>query len=395
MKKINADYIIAGGGMAGLSLAYYLIVSKLSSKKIVIIDKEPKTKNDRTWCFWEKGVGTFDAILYKKWDKLYFGNQFGQLRLLEMGGYSYKMLRGIDFYTFVQAKLNEHPNVHFIYDTIRQIDSTSTQAIVLTNEYEIVGEFVFDSVYQLQVMRQLEHKVSSTAQHNLLQHFKGIVIETPTAYFDVEKPQWMNFGIEQHNECRFIYILPFSPHQALIEFTIFSDNLLSSETYQTELEKYIRNELKITDYKVIEEEFGVIPMSDEKLPILPQSRIVRIGTAGGSTHAATGYTFRPTQKRLKLIVEQLEKTGFLYHKISFSEKRHHLYASVLLNVLSKKRYPAAPFFDELYRKNPPVRVFKFLDGETTFLEELKVMSSTPIGIFLRATTDVLGFKLTK
>ena len=39
---------------------------KFSDKKILLIDKEPKTKNDRTWCFWEKGNGFFENIVAKK-----------------------------------------------------------------------------------------------------------------------------------------------------------------------------------------------------------------------------------------------------------------------------------------------------------------------------------------
>jgi lycopene beta-cyclase len=48
------DFIIAGGGLAGLSLAYYMNQTVLREKSILIIDQDTKTKNDRTWCFWEK-----------------------------------------------------------------------------------------------------------------------------------------------------------------------------------------------------------------------------------------------------------------------------------------------------------------------------------------------------
>jgi lycopene beta-cyclase len=62
------DYIICGGGMSGLSLAYQLSISKLSNKKILIIDPERKTKNDRTWAFWEKIDNPFDHILGESQD---------------------------------------------------------------------------------------------------------------------------------------------------------------------------------------------------------------------------------------------------------------------------------------------------------------------------------------
>ena len=67
------DYIIAGGGCAGLSLVMRMLKeSQLSTKKILIIDKDSKQLNDRTWCYWEKGEGFFDEIVYRKWEKAWF-----------------------------------------------------------------------------------------------------------------------------------------------------------------------------------------------------------------------------------------------------------------------------------------------------------------------------------
>jgi thioredoxin reductase len=57
------DFIIAGGGLAGLSLAYYLSQSSLENAKILIIDQSEKKENDKTWCFWEAQPNAFDEIV--------------------------------------------------------------------------------------------------------------------------------------------------------------------------------------------------------------------------------------------------------------------------------------------------------------------------------------------
>ena len=58
------DYIILGAGCAGLSLLMRMIGSnQFNDKKILLIDKEQKNKNDRTWCFWEKDKGLFDPVV--------------------------------------------------------------------------------------------------------------------------------------------------------------------------------------------------------------------------------------------------------------------------------------------------------------------------------------------
>lgn len=392
------DFIIAGGGMAGLSLAYYFNRSNLKDKKILIIDKESKTHNDRTWCFWEVGESAFERILYKKWGSVLFGGVNGNLRRLDIGNYHYKMLRGIDFYQFVYKSLSKNPNIQFYYSSIKSIEDRNKLVELITDNQTFTANYVFDSVYKLNLMKGVDSVLqqgeglevnSNKGRHNLLQHFKGLVIETPDAVFDPSIPVMMNFGIEQQNECRFIYVLPITETKALIEFTLFTENLLTQEEYDVELQTYIKNQLKIENYTVCEDEFGVIPMTDEPTDEFPSERVVRIGTAGGYTNPSTGYTFSNTQRRLQQIVTQLEKTGNPQIKTSWFQKRHLLYAAILLNVLKKKRHSAADVFDKLYKRNPPKRIFKFLDGETNFFEELLVMNSTPVAKFAAAAIDVI------
>ena len=48
------DYVIIGGGCAGLSLAYELEVhKKLENKTLAIIEPRNEYKRDKTWSFWK------------------------------------------------------------------------------------------------------------------------------------------------------------------------------------------------------------------------------------------------------------------------------------------------------------------------------------------------------
>jgi len=370
------DYIICGGGMSGLSLAYQLSISKLSEKKILIIDPERKTKNDRTWAFWEKIDNPFDQILYKSWNKVKIVDSHKTKKTYNLGEYRYKLLRGIDFYKFVNKHLEQFPNIEFCLSKVESIHEKSEFVEITTFNGDIYkGLLAFDSTFKLDL--------ENPKNHNLLQHFKGLVIETQDDLFTEDIPEMMNFGIAQKEaECRFMYVLPFSKNKAIFEFTVFSENLLTEAEYNKNLFEYIEKDLKITNYKVIEEEFGVIPMSDVKTQDIVSKRIIRIGTAGGATNPATGYTFSNTQKKLKQIVETLEKGADYVQKENIWQKRHLLYASTLLNVIKENRYPMAEVFDQLFAKNPISAVFKFLDGETIFVEELSIMWSTPKDKFL-------------
>lgn len=385
MKKY--DYIICGGGMSGLSMAYYLINSTLKNNKILIIEPEEKNKNDRTWAFWENSINPFQSIVYKTWNAVNFYNTSGEKQLLNIGDYQYKIIRGIDFYKFVIPKLKESGNVTWLKSSVEAISDEGNSASVQTKIGDtFTADFVFDSTYKL--------KLNLPENYNILQHFKGVLVQTEESVFNPEIPDMMNFGVEQKNdECRFIYILPFDEKTALIEYTLFSESLLTQEEYDAELHKYITNDLKLPAYKILEDEFGVIPMTDEATEEFPSAHVVRIGTAGGSTNPATGYTFQGTQKRLQKIVAQLEKTGKPQLKSNWWQKRHLLYASVLLNVIKKKRYPIGDVFGQMYAKNKPQTMFRFLDGESNIFQELSLMASTPIKHFGLAAFDTIGRNL--
>src|SRR5687767_10156799 len=98
------DYIITGAGCAGLSLLRRMMQhSFFINKKILLIDKEQKTGNDRTWCFWEQQPGFFEDIVYHRWEQADFYSDHFSARY-DLTPYTYKMIRGSDLYTKV---LNE------------------------------------------------------------------------------------------------------------------------------------------------------------------------------------------------------------------------------------------------------------------------------------------------
>ncbi|MCY7349648.1 MAG: lycopene cyclase [Cytophagaceae bacterium] len=419
------DYILAGGGMAGLSLAYYLNQSELRTKRILIIDREPKLKNDRTWAFWEQSPGPFEAILHRVWETVWFygpqgygphGRGSGQpgeedfSEKLDLGGYRYKLLRGIDFYSFVRADLAKNPAVEFLYSPILAVESSENGAVVKTEAGAFSADWVFDSTFRLEAMKPFNADFSpigetptgrpssrgSELPSALLQHFKGWVVKTDTPAFDPAVPTMMDFRIEQHGECRFMYVLPFSETEALVEFTLFTPTILPPETYDQELKNYLKNFLQIADFQIIESEFGIIPMSAEPVQERPGPRVMRIGTAGGTTRPSTGYTFARTQRRLQRIAQNLanDPSGHpLDGESDAIPARYRLFDQIFLNVFLKKRFPPAVLFTQLYARNRPADVFRFLDEQNSLLDDLRVIWAVPKLPFIWATIDVFRQKI--
>lgn len=382
MKKY--DFIIAGGGMAGLSLAYYITQSPLRDRSILILDRDQKNRNDRTWCFWENGAGPFESIMFRRWNTVSFHGTT-HAGPLDLGTYQYKMLRGIDFYTFVQNELDKWPNIERRQATINRIKDTPQGGFVIADDEPYIADYVFDSTFAL--------RMDQPENHNLLQHFKGWVIKTEKPCFNPEQPEIMDFRVAQHGDCRFVYVMPFDPQTALVEFTLFNDKLLTDAEYDTDIRRYIDRFLDTGAYQITETEYGVIPMSDTETEENPSEHIVRIGTSGGHTKASTGYTFQRTQQYLRDIVRNLAETGKPNRKPPWFSRRFKLYDSVLLNVLEKHRHPADDIFTRFYAKNRPVDAFRFLDEDTRFIDELRFFSTYPSWPFTVAFFDVLRRKL--
>jgi lycopene beta-cyclase len=215
-----------------------------------------------------------------------------------------------------------------------------------------------------------------------LQHFKGRIIETPQPFFDVAKATLMDFRVHQQHGTAFVYIMPLSPVKALIEYTLFTTTLLPQEQYDVELNEYIRNTLQLQQYTIVEEELGVIPMTNARFAA-QHNGVYNLGTAGGQTKASTGYTFQFIQKQAAAVVAQLAQHKKPVIPVRFFDKRFKLYDSTLLNILANQHLAGAAFFTQLYQRNKAAAIFKFLDNETSLPEELKIMNTVPRWLFTK------------
>ena len=193
----------------------------------------------------------------------------------------------------------------------------------------------------------------------------------------------MDFRTDQRFGTTFVYVMPFSSHRALVEYTLFTENLLRPDEYDQGLREYIRQFLTTASYRISEEESGVIPMTNHQFPGR-DNNIISIGTAGGQTKASSGYTFRFIQKHSAAITEQLVQSGNPFIASPAGKKRFRFYDSTLLHILQHKKLSGEKVFTSLFKKNKPQQVLRFLDNESSLKEEIRIISSLPAWPFLRA-----------
>ncbi len=368
------DYIIAGSGCAGLSLLYTLLQTpSLQHKSILVIDKEQKKSNDRTWCFWEKTPGLFESIVHAKWNTLEFLSTDFK-KELDLESYTYKMILGLDFYNFVLKYSQKFENVTFLQETITAIDTRVDSAVLTTLENRYTARYVFNST------NLFNPKI--TEQNSLLQHFKGWVIKSEKPIFNPKVGRLMDFSVLQDNGATFMYVLPTSTTEALVEYTLFSPRVLEKETYVSALKKYIKEDLKIENYTIEHEEFGVIPMSLAKFEKTSKPNVINLGTSGGFTKASSGYTFQFIQKNVAEIVNNLTAGKNPNPSTSFKDKVYQWYDRTLLDVLLTKKLTGKEVFAKIFQKIPAKKILAFLGNESTLAEDISIMKSLPLKPFL-------------
>ena len=376
------DYIITGMGCAGLSLAVQLKKSGLAKgKKILMVDRVQKKQNDRTWCFWETAPGPFEEIVFRRWEQAWFHSS-GYSSLLELSPYKYKMIRGIDFFNHCLEQLSSSPEFEIITADVQSVANSADGAMVMIDNTPVYGRYLFNSIV-------FEKPKLKPEDFYLLQHFKGWIIRSPHPFFNKDQATLMDFRTVQSEGSSFIYVMPFSKTEALVEYTLFSKTLLEVEDYEVALKNYIHNILGLQDYEILEKEFGVIPMTN--FPFNRHSKnILNIGTAGGRTKASSGYTFRFIQKDTADIINSLQKYGHPFD-LHADASRFHWYDSVLLNILSGDELKGEEVFTHLFSKNKVCEILKFLDNETAVSTEMRILSTLPQWPFLKAGLEE-GFK---
>ncbi len=373
--NFHFDYIIIGNGLAGLQLALKLATdSFFNDKQIALIDPSTKSINDKTWSFWEIGNSSWDNIVHKSWTRASIITSEKTIDL-KLNPYRYKTVHSIDFYNLTKSRLRKHNNIHFVVDNVISINEEDLIKVE-TKKHSYFAKHVFDS-------RIPEaFAIASKSITTITQHFKGWIIKTTNDVFDETKITMMDYRLKDNNQTTFMYVLPFSKTEALVEFTYFTEDVVDQKVYDVYIEKYIKEYLNISDYKIIDTEIGKIPMTNFPFESYNTKGVTKIGTGGGWVKGSTGYSFKHTEKKVAQIILNLKQ-----HKApsnNLFKRKYRFYDKVFLKVLKEENDKGEWIFQQFYSKNSTETMFRFLDEESTFIEEVKIMWSLFSWSFIKA-----------
>ncbi|WP_440933856.1 lycopene cyclase family protein [Candidatus Pelagibacter sp.] len=347
------DYIIIGGGCAGLSLAYELeIYNKLKDKTLAIVDPREDYKRDKTWSFWKVFPHNFDDCVKKSWTSFSI-NTTSETKFINCKSTPYQTIDSGMFYEKILRKLKSNKNITFS-KSMDNIDKSKS--------------IVFNSVHNFE-----------SRPSELWQHFCGVEIETRKDFFDEEIFNLMDFNCDQRSRVHFFYTLPFTKKTALIETTWISELNNSSLTdYEEQIDDYLCNHLNLRQCKVYFQEKGAIPLFRQKNK--NELNEINIGSAGGMTRLSTGYTFLNIQEQSRYIRKNLENIKNV-NQFKINSKYDFL-DKIFLKVLKNNPYEMGNIFLKVFNSKPKTAI-NFLSNKSSFFEDLEVILKMPKWKFLK------------
>lgn len=370
------NYIFSGLGLSSLLVLQEMMQNNLlDALSILIIEPVKKDINDKTWCFWEIGDGEWDHSVRNQWESAYFQTEIDQIECLK-NDWRYKMIESKSFYNKIIHRLKSYSNIVFVEDKSVFFEDNGVEVIVKTQNDVFVADYFFNSVFNLS-------EVEVQTKFPLLQqHFIGWFVRTEVPFFDTEKVSFMDFTVSQKQTTRFMYVLPLSSTEALVEYTLFSPTLLKEEEYEAEIRKYLMAK-GIQNFDVVAKEKGNIPMTAFPFWNKNTQRILHIGTAGGWTKASTGYTFKNATKQAKRLVNTLQQDKIDFRNFK-KNNRFLFYDSLFVSVLYQNNELGKSIFSNMFTKVAPDKILRFLDEESTIMEEIQIIWACPKLPFLKA-----------
>jgi lycopene beta-cyclase len=374
----DAEIIIAGAGLAGSTVLRHLLTHPVTKDlPIVVIDRDQTIRNDKTWCFWSFEDAFVRSHTYKKWNNIALKSN-DHHSVYELKHHSYQCIKSADYLEASKTLANQD-NVKWISAKVEDFFHDGESAVVKTDQGELRSTLVLQSCLKAEPIAGQLNSIS------LLQHFLGWEIELDIDTFDPETAVFMDFQTRQKHGFAFVYVLPFSKRSALVEYTLFTDQLIEESEYEGALEEYLITQLNIPSgsWKITRTEFGIIPMEDVRYTPWWDKGILNMGLNAGQPKASTGYTFSRIQRYSALVTSSIASRN-MQDLNQQSKARFMFYDRLILWMLREKPEQVPGIFLRLFGRNSPDLILDFLDEQTHFGQELRIFYSTKWRFFIEA-----------
>ncbi|MFO7691052.1 MAG: lycopene cyclase family protein [Cryobacterium sp.] len=360
---VDADLVILGGGLAGLTLAARLARER-SGPRVVVLEPRTAYEDDRSWCFWRPEQHDLSHLVSRRWKTWTFSDPTGLTVRHQVPGLSYQYIRGSDFYASAQADIAQSPRIDL---------RLGVRAETVT---AVPGGVRVETSAGTLLARQVIDTRPRATEAMLYQSFVGLELESDQPFsFDPREVTLMGSLTADSEGLRFVYVLPLGPNRAIVEWTRFGTAPIARERLVSELDELL-DRLGLADARGVRTEGGVLAMGLGRQLAPPIPGVVHAGNAGGALRAASGYGFLRIQRWAQLCTERL-----LAGQDAVGHPREpwvrRTFDRIFLQAVRAHPERTAEYFLALARGVPPAALVRFLSDGARPADYARIISSLP------------------
>ena len=379
----RVDVAILGAGVSGLCLARALADGPLGDLTVLLVDGARDDDELRTLSYWASGATALDDLEARRWTTLHVhdGPRDVAVPLRE---HSYRTVFFAELQRAVRRRFEGDPRLRVVDGRASDLTDGEEAAEFTVGGERVRARWVFDSRF---VRRELA--VDLGRWHLLWQHFHGWIVRAERDAFDPDAAGFLDFRTGLSRGDTFLYVLPFSKREALVELVSFAP-----VDAEAAVVRWLGDHagLRAGEFHFERREAGVSPMTEQPFARAAGRHIRRIGVAGGRLKASTGYAVTRILDDCDAIVRSLQRRG---HPFEAPPERplYRLLDGVLLELWGARPAAMPAVFAAMFRRGRGDRVLRFLDERATALDLAGLVATLPLGPFVWAAARWLWRRL--
>jgi lycopene beta-cyclase len=362
--------IIAGGGLAGC-LAALALAERRPDVDFLIVEEGERFGGNHVWSFFDGDVEERDRWLIeplagRRWSdhEVRFPDRRRTL------GLGYNSVRSADLDSRMRSALAADR-----YRLGSRIAELAPDCVTLANGERLMAAAVIDA-----------RGAGPLPKLDLAwQKFVGLTCRFVGDH-GVSRPVIMDACVEQDDGYRFIYSLPFSATEMLVEDTYYSMSpVLDVPLVRCRVGSHLRRR-GLEPAEILAQEAGVLPIllggRLEDLWSESEPPVARLGLRGGFFHPTTGYSLPDAVRNAVLLAEQPEYSSEALHALFRGRSAALWHQRVFYQRLNRMLFRAAEprqryrVLEHFYRLPEPL-IARFYAGRLTALDKLRILSGRP------------------
>jgi len=358
--------IICGGGLAG-GLVALALAKRRPEIDLLLVESGERVGGNHIWSFFDTDIAeearwVVDLVARRRWPdhEIRFP---ARERVIPIG---YNSIQSLDLDSAVRAALR--PEQLRLNAVVSEVGPTH----VVAHGERIEADAVIDA-----------RGPQPTPGIELgWQKFVGQVCRFDAPH-GVPRPMIMDATVDQIDGYRFVYLLPLSRDELLIEDTYYSTSpIVDFSALKARIGEYAG---RFGGFNVIADESGVLPVviGGELRDLWPAGdRVPRLGLRGGFFHPTTGYSLPDAAANAALVADQhdcsTEALNTLLRGRSEALWRERHFFQLLNRMLFRAAEPRQRYrvLEHFYRL-PAALIGRFYAGRLTMLDKLRIVSGRP------------------